>query len=185
MQHFIISVLRPCLLAVLLATSAMAQAQTRFGLSPEAFAVYQRWVLSTCIGGDELTLAAELRQHASELVPAFQKASAEGPTAQELRDVRAAADENYERRAKFPLEDIRITGVDAAALERFRSVPRQSFVDDQLRRFATGYRANAVAALGTIGDPRSRAFLASLARNGRNPLAAAAQEALRKPRETR
>ena len=72
-----------------------------------------------------------------------------------------------------------------SALERFRSVPRQSFVDDQLRRFATGYKANAVAALGTIGDPRSRAFLASLARNGRNPLAAAAQEALRKPREMR
>lgn len=185
MPYLVNFIIRPVLLAVLMATCTIAQAQTRFGLSPEAFAVYQRWVLSTCIGGDELTLAADLRQHASELVPAFRQASVEGPTAQELREVRAAADASYERRAKFPLEDIRVSGVDAAALERFRSVSRQSFVDDQLRRFATGYKANAVAALGTIGDPRSRAFLTSLARNSRNPLAAAAREALRKPREPR
>jgi hypothetical protein len=172
---------RLVLLAMLIVASAFAQAQPRFGLSAEAFAVYQRWVLSTCIGGDERTLALDLRRHAAELVPALRKAIAEGPAPEEVSAVRAAAQGLYERRAKSPMDDVEITGVSAEDLARFRRTSRETFVADQVRRFTTGYRANAVAALGTIGDPQSRALLTRLARNARDPLAPAAREALRNP----
>jgi hypothetical protein len=167
-------------LALLLCGST-ASAQNRFGLGDEAFAVYQRWVLATCVGGDERALANDLRRHAAELGPAFGRAVVEGPSPEDLRAVREAATQNFERRQKFPLDEVPIEGVRPADLERFRAVPAESFVNDQVRRFATGYRANAVAALGVIGDARSRAALARMARNPRDPLRAAAVEALRRP----
>ena len=170
--HFLLIALAAC-------ACQAASAQTRFGLSPEAFAVYQRWVLSTCIGDDEQALAAELRRHASELAPAFGQAIGEGPVPQEVRDVEAAAKRLYERRSKFPLDDVPVTGVSRADVERFRSVSQQAFVQDQVRRFTTGYRANAVAALGIIGDARSQALLQRIARNTQDPLAPAAREALK------
>jgi len=167
-------------LAVIALTCCTASAQTRFGLSPEAFAVYQRWVLSTCVEGDELALAADLRAHASELGPAFIKAIREGPLAREVRDVEAAASLMYDRRSKFPLDEVPVTGVTRADVERFRSLSRAMFVQDQVRRFTTGYRANAVAALGILDDAASDAALRRIARNMRDPLAPAAREALRK-----
>ena len=162
-----------------------ASAQTRFGLSAEAFAVYQRWVLSTCIGGDEQALAADLRRHASELAPAFARAIAEGPVPEEVRDVEAAATRLYERRSTFPVDEVPVTGVSRADVERFRSLSRQAFVQDQVRRFTTGYRSNAVAALGITGDAQSVALLQRIARNARDPLAPAAREALKSLRPQR
>jgi hypothetical protein len=157
-----------------------AHAQTRFGLSEEAFAVYQRWVLSTCIGGDERALAEDLRRHAAELGPAFRQAIAQGPVAEEVSTVRGAAETLYEQRARFLASEVPVTGVSAAELARFRRTSREAFVADQARRFATGYRANAVAALGILGDAASRAELARIARNVRDPLAPAAREALKR-----
>lgn len=179
MRHVIILVTGLLLGALQMGACDPAQAQPRFGLSPEAFAVYQRWVLSTCIGGDEAALAADLRRHATELVPAFARAIQEGPLPQEVRDVRAAAATVYDRRANFPFEDVPVTGVSREDLARFRRLPPQGFIDDQARRFTTGYRANAVAALGVIGAASSRALLVRMARNPRDPLAPAAREALK------
>ncbi len=168
------------LLAVaLLLCAGTALAQNRFGLGDEAFAVYQRWVLATCVGGNERALAADLRRHATELAPAFARAIVEGPAPEDLQAVRTAAAESFRRRANFPLNEVAVEGVRPADLERFRRTSAEAFVADQVRRFATGYRANAVAALGIIGDGRARAILVPLARNPREPLRAAAQQALR------
>ena len=167
------------LIALLASVCSTALAQPRFGLSPDAFAVYQRWVLSTCIGGDEQALAADLRRHAAELAPAFARAIAEGPVPEEVRNVETAAAVLYERRSKFPLDEVPITGVSRADVARFRSVSRQAFIQDQVRRFTTGYRANAVAALGIVGDAGSRELLLRIARNARDPLAPAARQALK------
>ena len=166
------------LIALLASMYSTALAQTRFGLSPEAFAVYQRWVLSTCIADDEQALAADLRRHAAELALAFALAITEGPVPEEVRIVEVAAALLYERRSRFPLDEVPIKGVSRADVERFRSVSRQAFIQDQVRRFTTGYRANAVAALGIVGDARSRALLLRIARNARDPLATAARQAL-------
>src|SRR5437870_13469234 len=97
--------------ALLLIVCALAQGQTRFGLSPDAFAVYNRWVLGTCISGEERTRMEDLQRYRQELTVAFQQAIIEGPSLDELSAKRATAEAGYESRAKFPLEQFRIVGV--------------------------------------------------------------------------
>lgn len=170
---------RAMLALVLLLVCAAAQGQTRFGLSPEAYAVYNRWMLASCIGGEERTLVEELRRYPQELAGAFRQAITEGPSEDELRMARAAAEARYDQRAKFPFDEFRVVGVSRQDLARFRRVSRQQYVDDQVRRFSVGYRSNAVAGLGIVGGEGSRALLSRIGRNSRDPLAAAAREALK------
>jgi hypothetical protein len=169
--------------ALMLAAST-PQAQPRFGLSPEAYAVFNRWMLASCIGGDESTLADALRRYPQPLTKAFQQAIKAGPSPEELREVRAGAEARFESRAKFPLSEFRISGVSDEDLARFNRVSRQEYVDDQVRRFQAGYRSNAVAGLGVIGGAAARAVLSRIAADRRDPLAPAAREALKTKRPT-
>ena len=164
------------------AVQAQPQTQPPFGLTPEVYAVFNRWMLASCIGGDERALAEALRRYPAPLTKAFQQALRQGPTPQELSAVRAGAEARYEARAKFPLSEFRISGVSEADLRRFNSVSREDYVNDQLRRFQTGYRSNAVAGLGVIGGPAARATLSRIAADRRDPLAPAAREALKTQR---
>jgi hypothetical protein len=158
---------------------AIAAAQPRYGLSPEVSAVFNRWVLATCIGDEERKLTEDLRRHSEPLTVAFRKAIVEGPPRDELRTARAAAEARYAVRAKFPIQDYRIEGVSEKDLAAFGRVSRQSYVDDQVQRFATGYRANAVAGLGVVGGPGAREVLTRIANNRNDPLALAAREAIK------
>ena len=166
----------------LAAASALAQPQPRFGLSPEAYAVFNRWMLASCIGGDERALAVALRRYPQPLTRAFGQAIRDGPSAEELADVRAGAEARYEARAKFPLSEFRIAGVSDEDLARFNRTSRQEYVDDQVRRFAAGYRSNAVAGLGVIGGAAARSVLTRIANDRRDPLAPVAREALKSSR---
>ena len=173
---------------MLAATIAQAQpqppSQPPFGLTPEVYAVFNRWMLASCIGGDERALADALRRYPQPLAKAFQQAIRKGPTPEELREVRAGAEARYESRAKFPLSEFRISGVSDEDLARFNRVSRQDYIDDQVRRFEAGYRSNAVAGLGVIGGTAARAVLARIAADRRDPLAPAAREALKGPKNT-
>lgn len=173
------ALVRMLALAALALASVSVPAQPRYGLSPEALAVYERWLASTCIGDEERALTDQLRRHAGELARAFPRAIADGPPVEQLRTVRTAAEARYDARAKFPLNEYEVSGVSPEEIARFRRVSRNDYVNDQVRRYALGYRSNAVAALGILGDPRSRAVLARIAGNSRDPLAAAAREALK------
>ena len=152
------------------------------GLTPEVAAVFNRWMLASCIGGDERALAEALRRYPQPLTKAFTQALRTGPTAAELADVRTGAEARYESRAKFPLSEFRISGVNEEDLRRFNSVSREDYVNDQVRRFQAGYRSNAVAGLGVIGGAQARATLSRIAADRRDPLAPAAREALKTQR---
>lgn len=177
MPRFTAIVLRLALI-VLLGGWSVAGAQPRLGLSPEAAAVYQRWLLSTCVGDELANFAAELRRHATELLPALQRALLEGPAPEEIAEVRTVAEMLYRKRAKFSFDEYEVSGVSGADIARFREVDARSFVEDQVQRFTTGYRANAVAALGLLATAPARNLLETLARNPRDPLAPAARSAL-------
>ena len=170
---------------LVLATVALAlvcgavQAQPRYGLSPDADAVFGRWLASTCIVDEERALVEQMRRFAPELASAFRRAIAEGPPAADLAKVRAEAEARYAARAKFPLDEYRIAGVNREDLDRFRRVSGSQFIDDQVRRYVLGYRSNAVAGLGVVGGAEARAILTRIARNRADPLAAAAREALK------
>ena len=158
---------------------AFAIAQPGNGLSPEAAAVFNRWVQSTCIGDEERQLVIDLRRYSVPLSAAFRKAIVEGPPPAEMRAARAAAEARFAERARFPIQEYRIEGVSEKDLATFSRVSRQAYVDDQVRRFATGYRANAVAGLGIVGGPGSREMLARIGSRRSDPLAPAAREAIR------
>jgi hypothetical protein len=164
--------------AIALAWST-ASAQPRSGLSPEADAIFNRWVTTTCTGDEERRLIEEMRRYAAPLAAAFRRAIAAGPPPEQLRAARVAAEVRFAAREKFPYQDYRIEGVSEKDLAAFRGVSRGSYVDDQVRRFATGYRSNAVAGLAIVGGPGARDVLKRIASNADDPLALAAREALR------
>ncbi len=165
--------------AAVLGVPAVATGQPRPGLSPAAALVYQRWLASTCVEGEEEARAAELRRYGTELAPAFERAITAGPPAADQARVRAAAAARYAERAKFDFGTVRITGLEAADLERFKGVTERQYVDGEVRRYVLGYRSNAVAALGVIGGTKAQALLARVAADRRDPLAPAAREALK------
>lgn len=159
-------------------TCALAVAQPR-GLSPEAAAAYNQWMQASCIGDEERKLIEALRRNADPLAAAFRRAIETGPPAGEVRAARTAAEARFALREKFPIQDFAIEGVSEKDLAAFRRVSRQAYVDDQVKRYITGYRANAVAGLGIVGGPGARETLARLERNRNDPLSIAAREALR------
>jgi hypothetical protein len=165
------------LLVALLLAAGTACAQPRYGLAPDAYAIFARWLTTTCVGDEAQALREALLRHRAELAPAFRRALADGPAPDMIAQVRAAADRRYVGAAQFPLQDYRIEGIAPESLARFARVPRQRYVDDEAQRFATGYRANAIAGLGIVGTAQDRAQLARLA-HGTDALAAAAAAAL-------
>ena len=154
-------------------------AEARYGLSDEVSAVFSRWLRSTCIGDEERALSESLLRYRSALAPAFEKAIVDGPPEDERSIARAAAEARYAERAKFPIEDYLIEGVSKEQLARFKRVSGEQYIDDQVRRFAAGYRSNAVAGLGIVGGTTARALLARIVVNKDDPLALAAAEALK------
>ena len=159
--------------------STTANAQPRSGLSPEVDAIFNRWVSTTCTGDEERRLIEELRRHSAPLAAAFRRAIVAGPPPEQLRAARAAAELRFAAREKFPYQDYRIEGVSEKDLAAFRRVSREAYVDDQVRRYATGYRSNAVAGLGIVGGPGAREILKRIGGNADDPLALAAREALK------
>ena len=169
--------------AVVVALSATVSfAQERYGLSDEAYGIFDRWLRSSCIGDEQRALSEGLLRYRAALAPAFEKAIADGPPEDELRATRIAAEARFVERSKFTLDEYRIEGVSKEELALFRRVSREEYVEDQVRRFAVGYRSNAVAGLGIVGGPGSRALLARIAADKDNPLALAAAEALKSMR---
>jgi len=182
MRHalsFLPHALRWLAAVAVLCVGTSALAQPRYGLSPEVEAVFDRWVLATCVGDEERKLVEDLRRFAAPLAVAFRKAIVDGPPPAQMRAARVAADARFTARSGFPYQDYHIEGVSEKELAAFRRVSRQAYVDDQVRRFATGYRANAVAGLGIVGGAGARDVLTRIARNSDDPLALAAREAIK------
>jgi len=177
--NFLRTLVPAMITAALAIGCASSFAQSRYGLSEDASAVFNRWLRSSCIADEERALTDALLLYRASLAPAFEKAVADGPPEDELSRARAAAEERYAERSKFPLEEYRIEGVNKEDLARWKRVSGQEYIDDQVHRFALGYRSNALAGLGVVDGPGSRAFLARIAADKSNPLAAAAAEALR------
>jgi hypothetical protein len=154
-------------------------AQPRYGLADDAYKAFTQWLNGSCIGDEEQKLRESLLKYRAPLALAFEKALADGPPAEELRAARAAAEARYTDRSRFAVDEAKIEGVSKEDLARFRRVSNEEYVNDQVRRFATGYRANAAAALAIVGGNEARALLTRIAGNKDDPAAPAAAEALK------
>ena len=167
------------IVAALAMTGTAAHAQPQYGLSPDAYAAFSKWMTTSCVGDEARTLRETLQRYRSELAPAFRKALVEGPAAEDVRAVRAAADARYADLARFPIREYRVEGASAQDLARFTRTSRQTYVTDQVQRYVTGYRSNAVAGLAVVGGTAERTLLTRTAARRGDPLAPAAAEALR------
>jgi hypothetical protein len=167
------------LILVLLLACTHACAQPRYGLSDEAYAVFAQWMATSCVGDEAQAWRERLLRQRASLLPAFRRALADGPPEEMIAPIRKAADVRYRALAAFAPAEYRIVGLPPQDVARVARVPRQSFVDDQVARFATGYKSNAIAALAIIGDAPTRTTLARLAARRDDPLAIAAAEAVR------
>ncbi len=156
-----------------------AAAQPREELPLEAQKLFTRWQDGSCIGAEEAALRVALLRYRTVLAAAFVQALNAGPPAEELRAARAAAAARYADRSRFSLEGAKISGVSKADLTRFQRTTADDYINDQVQRYATGYRANAVAGLAIVGGAEERALLARIAGNKEDPLAPAATAALR------
>lgn len=179
MTVFIRAMTRWAVAIVIVLTCVPALAQPRYGLSPDAYAVFSRWMTSNCLGDEAPALNDALRRYRVELAPAFRQALADGPPAEALRAVRTTAESRHTQLAQFPINEYRVEGITAEARAQQRRVSRQSFVADQAQRYATGYRSNAVAGLGIVGGPEARAPLSRLANRRGDPLTLPAAEAIK------
>jgi hypothetical protein len=162
----------------LLIASTTTLAQPRYGLSPQAYAVFSKWMTSSCIGDEAEVWRETLRRYRNELAPAFVRALTDGPPEAQIAAVRRAADVRYRVLASLPIDEYRIEGVDRRNLAR---PSRQGYADDQVQRYVTGYKSNAIAGLGIVGGPEARTVLSRFATRRGDPLAAAAAEAMKNP----
>src|SRR5262245_57754108 len=126
---------RALFVALLLLASSAAHAQPRYGLSPDAYSVFAKWMTSTCTGDEEAQWRALLRRYRAELIPAFRRALAEGPPQDAIATVRRDADVRYRSLAALPASELRVEGIDPQTLARLARAPRQGFVDDQVQRY--------------------------------------------------
>ena len=157
--------------------NVVAHAQPRYGLWPDAYAAFSRWMTTSCVGDEARALEDALRRHRVELAPAFRRALADGPPAEDVQAVRRAAEARQAALAQFPLAEYRIEGVSADALARYARARPRDFANDQVQRYVTGYRSNAIAGLGIIGGSADRALLARYAGRRGETLAQAGAEA--------
>ena len=118
---------------------------------------------TSCVGDEARALEDALRRHRAELAPAFRRALADGPPAEDVQAVRRAAEARQTALAPFPLAEYRIEGVSADALARHARTTPRDFANDQVQRYVTGYRSNAIAGLGIVGGSADRALLARYA----------------------
>ena len=163
-------------LFLLMLCCATACAQPRSGMSSEAYAVFARWMTTTCIGDEADRWTTLLLRHRAELAPAFRRALADGPPEELVVRVRRAADARYAAIATAPAAEVRIQDVAVRSVAR---PARQGYVDGEAERFAAGYRSNAIAGLAIVGGTDARTTLRRLAGQPGNPLAPAASEALK------
>ena len=164
---------------VLALACATASAQPRDGLSADAYAVFAKWMTSSCLGSEARALEEGLRRYRVELEPAFRKALTAGPPPAELRRVRAAAEGRHAELAKMPLSDFRIEGISPRLAARGAAAStRESYAADEALRYANGYRSNALSGLAVVGGPEARALLSRMARRS-DALAPAAREGLK------
>jgi hypothetical protein len=166
--------LAACLACLTVAMPAVAQP-----VDSQAAALLDRWLRSSCLGQEAPALEADLRRNAAVLAPLLRRALADGPPAVEVARMREAATQRQARRANFDWRSMEVSGVDRGAMASLQRKSARAVVDDQVKRYVDGWRANAIAALAIVGEPADRATLRRIAGSARDPLAPAARQALR------
>jgi hypothetical protein len=109
---------------------------------------------------------------------AFTRALAEGPTADEVAAVRAAAAARWRAQRDFADRPEVRNALPAEQLASLRNQTEDAVVRGEVDNFVNGYKSNAMAGLAVVGDDAALRQLRELAGRGDSPEAVAARGAL-------
>jgi hypothetical protein len=167
--------------AVLLVTLLVASglyAQPRFGLSEADYALAQLWLRTNCLAPEAQPLLDRLVARRAAMQQAFTRALAEGPTADEVAAVRAAAAARWRAQRDFADRPEVRNALPAEQLASLRNQTEDAVVRGEVDNFVNGYKSNAMAGLAVVGDDAALRQLRELAGRGDSPEAVAARGAL-------
>jgi len=167
--------------AVLLVTLLVASgpyAQSRFGVSEADYALAQLWLRTNCLAPEAQPLLDRLVARRAAMQQAFTRALAEGPTADEVAAVRAAAAARWRAQRDFADRPEVRNALPAEQLASLRNQTEDAVVRGEVDNFVNGYKSNAMAGLAVVGDDAALRQLRELAGRGDSPEAVAARGAL-------
>ncbi len=166
---------------VFLATSLLVcglQAQPRFGVSEADYALALRWLRTDCLAPEAKPLLDLLVSRRAAMQKAFAGALADGPTAEEVAGVRAAAAARWRaQRELIDRPELR-EALPADQWQALRTRTEDDSVRSEVDNFVNGYRSNAMSGLAVVGDEDALRQLRELAGRGSTPEAVAARGAL-------
>ena len=165
------------MLVALLVASGL-YAQPRFGLSEADYALAQLWLRTNCLAPEAQPLLDRLVARRVAMQQAFTRALAEGPTADEVAAVRAAAVARWRAQREFADRPEVRDVLPAEQLAALRNQSEDAVVRSEVDNFVNGYKSNAMAGLAVVGDDVALRQLRELAARGESPEAVAARGAL-------
>jgi hypothetical protein len=165
------------MLFTLLVASGL-HAQPRFGVSESDYALAQLWLRTNCLAPEAQPLLDRLLARRAAMLQAFTRALTEGPTADEVASVRAAAAARWRAQREFADRPEVRDSVPAEQLASLRNQSEEAFVRSEVDNFVNGYKSNAMAGLAVVGDDAAVRQLRELAARGESPEAVAARGAL-------
>jgi hypothetical protein len=153
-------------------------AQPRFGVSESDYALAQRWMHTDCLAPDAKPLLDALVSRRAAMQKAFAGALAEGPTADEVAAVRAAAGARWRAQREFIDNPALRDALPADQWDALRKQTEDAAIRSAVDNFVNGYRSNAMSGLAVVGDENALRQLRQLAGRGNTPEAVAARGAL-------
>jgi hypothetical protein len=166
---------------VLLSTFLLASsvhAQTRFGVSEADYALALRWLQADCFAPDAKPLRDLLVGRRAAMQQAFLGALEEGPTAEEIAAVSAAAAARWRAQREFVERPELREALSTDQWEALRNRTQEDFTRSEVDNFINGYRSNAMSGLAVVGDDEALRRLRELAQRKDSPDAVAARAAL-------
>lgn len=147
-------------------------------LSDRARAVANEWLLSNCESGEGARLIPQLTQFKAELEPYFLAVVQQGPDEKQLADQQKASEARFQQRQALLSSDRRM-GLTDDQRKAAQAVTRAQYIAQEKDDFILRYKSQAVAGLGIVGGPKSKAPLDQLSKDDKSPLKTSAQEALK------
>jgi len=147
-------------------------------LSDRARVVANEWLLSNCDTGEGSRLISQLTQFKAELEPYFLAVVQQGPDEKQLADQQKASEARFQQRQNLLSSDRRM-GLTDDQRKAAQAVTREQYIAQEREDFVLRYKSQAVAGLGIVGGPKSKASLDQLSKDDKSPLKTSAQEALK------
>jgi hypothetical protein len=139
--------------------------------------VAMRWLTESCGVGEPNDSATELRNEGRKAQKTLILAFTGGPSQEDIDDVVAEADREYED-SRIALNTGRAEGFSNAAIDAMRAITKEDEIRDAREDFIAAYKSAAASGLAILALDKGIKLLRRVARDDHNPDQAIAAAAL-------